>query len=290
MDYTSTALLDKIVRWAAIPEDQPAFGVTDLLKYLNEEMESIVVPKILSLSEDYFIRTYNTTVPATSTTPINLPTRIISGRVNEIKLIPSGGNLDNAINITRTVPHQFGRIRGLTFYFMGNALYINGAEKYSGYTLQIWYNSRPNYIVETSHAALVSSVLNNDVTVVSVPSTWGGTPVVDVIKGTPHFDIMQYDQTSIIAGNVITLTDATGIVAGDYIALAGESPVCNLPYEVQNFLVQCTVVRLLEVIGATDQYKQAIAKYDQMEEQFISLITPRVQSEPKIINNSNGLF
>lgn len=294
MDYTSNGLIDKIERWAAIPADQPAFEREDLVKMINEELESIVIPDIMSCNEDFFVKYADFAIPATDT-PISLPSDMIVGKIREIKILPSNGDITQAVNITRIDYSVIGQIPVNAFYFAGNKLYLNYPQSNTNSILRIWYYSRPNELVLPEFAAEITGIntLTNTVTVDSVPVTWAAGTKVSLINGTPHFDILSNDyEISSIMANDIIMTSAlpTDIKEGDYVALKNESPVVNIPYELQNYLCQAVVVRVLEIIGVDKQFSQALQKMGYMREKLHLLVSPRVRGEPKVINNSMGLF
>lgn len=304
MDYTSSGIIDKIKRWAAIPDGQPAFSDADLLKMVNEEMESVITPLVMKCNEEFFVTHTDYSPPADAFTPIRLPAISVSAKLREVKLVDATApDIDDFINVTRLDIEAFGReLSGFSaFYFEGNDLYITNPAKLSGFKIRVWYYERPNELVKVADSAKIATIDTGTNTVTlttTLPSDYTTSLTYDFIKGSPHFTVYSRG----IACSALTSDDLTSdyqmtlaslpsaLAVGDYVSVTNESPVVNLPYEIQNLLCQSVVVKVLESFGNNAQLQNAVQKYKQMESYAKDMLSPRVVGEQKIINNPYGMF
>ena len=109
---------------------------------------------------------------------------------------------------------------------------------------------------------------------------------VDVLIGTAPFDFRLQDSVIVSrTGPDITLNDVSTIEVGDYVALAGMSPVAQfVPVEATYLLAQLAAQRCLQALGDTEGYKVAAAKIAEMRSHLINLISDRIVGQPKRIS------
>ncbi len=158
-------------------------------------------------------------------------------------------------------------------------------------TLRLFYFGRPNSLVATSAVATISSI---DVTrlivttTATIPSTMTSGVSVDFVDATPGFRSLAIDQatTGTVAGTTVTLSTAlpASVLAGDYVCLAGESPVPQIPVELHPLLAQRVVVKALEAL-APDKMVAAKAICDEMRKSALTLLTPRAEGSARVIVN-----
>ena len=75
---------------------------------------------------------------------------------------------------------------------------------------------------------------------------------------------------------------------GDYVCIAEESPVPNIPTEMHPVLAQLTAVHILEAMGDTEALGNAQRRLDTMTKSVMSLVDDRVELAPKKIRPRNG--
>lgn len=291
MDYTTTALISRVKKDAAIPANQPGYDNTTLLRFLTDKMHTLIVPFIMNINEEYFVEYSDYSITGASDTTFAIPSNAILSRLREVKLYEptSDPNVWTIYNLPRTsIDDLEWKDRG--FYIEGNNVVLVMPENYSGKKLRIYYYYRPNELVETSAAAQVATVTpSTSVTVTSVPSSWGATETVDAIKGTPHFDNIANGITATIASTTLTFsTYPTGIAVGDWISLAGTSPVAQIPYETYPLLCQAAIIKILEAQSDVQGSQMAAATYKEMREHMMYLLSPRVKGEAIKIKNRRG--
>jgi hypothetical protein len=75
---------------------------------------------------------------------------------------------------------------------------------------------------------------------------------------------------------------------GDYMPLAGQTMVPNVPTELHMILAQRVAQRVMEALGDTEGLSNATAKVAEMEDKMSTMMTSRVEGAPrKVVNRSS---
>lgn len=290
MDYTSVGLINRITRVGGIPEQQPEFDTDDLLDYINEEVRSVIVPWMLSVNEDFFVRMELFTIPASVTDGIRLPRRVTGARIREIKLYNGTTETSNSLmtDLPRMDIDDLGKFPGDGWYFKGSRLYFNDPSCIgTGEKLAIWYYVRPSELVRETECAKISAIdtTTKTVTCVTVPADFTTSLTYDIIQGTPHFETMAFDQTAatIVSNEISFASLPTDLAVGDYIAKAEETPVVNLPLEIQDLLAYGVALKIASSNGSPQTLQQIASVYQQMQSSAVRLLSPRVDGEARVI-------
>jgi hypothetical protein len=118
--------------------------------------------------------------------------------------------------------------------------------------------------------------------------------VVDFVKGTSGNSTLAMDKTiSSVASTVITFAAnavPSTLAAGDYITMAGTSPVLQLPNECYPLVETRVAQRILFAGGDFDGAKMLDDAVKEEEKNLKMLLEPRIQGEPTIILNRSGLL
>ena len=113
--------------------------------------------------------------------------------------------------------------------------------------------------------------------------------IVDLQQSQPQFDVLGPCEITAINGLDITLDgDVTLLDVGDYLCPEDQSCIPQIPVEFQQLLAQRVVCKIYELQGYLDKLKAAKEIQKEMEDALTALITPRMQSSPKVINPSWG--
>jgi hypothetical protein len=88
---------------------------------------------------------------------------------------------------------------------------------------------------------------------------------------------------------VLTFTNALpdGLVVGDYVALAGQTPICQAPLELHDILAFRACVKHLTSRG-DPKLAGMIEDLKAMRDDALSLLQPRVQGSAKVLINPNA--
>lgn len=189
--------------------------------------------------------------------------------IGDTILIDNGLNQDNS-DTTFTIvasspgPNQFviGSNSIATATNLTNAINSNGTYTATNGTPTTNVVTLTYFIVQLSitPSNSVSMIVPNTQTIFSnaIPSTFTNNTFYDVLQTKPGHRIINYDILvggNAISGNTITLPPNTlpyTTLIGDYICLANECIIPQLPPELHNILAERTCARVLSALGDTE--------------------------------------
>lgn len=296
MSYTTTELIASIKSRGLIPSSQSTYQSADFLRLATEELQSHIVKLVQSAREEYFITEQDIDIVAGKAS-YPIPKRAIGGALRDVQWVQgeSVQSLDR-IELDDLSPYRnsgLSEYRGSGFSLKNNSVVIVPTPKSSQGKLRLVYAIRPSRLVEASACGLIESInsSSNQVTVTSLPITFATTKPVDIVKAEPGFECLSFEQTLVgISGTTLEFSALPDELAvGDYVCLAGESPVPQIPVELHPLLSQRVLVKVLEGLGDRQGLEAARAELKELQATCLSLITPRVHGEPKRAINTRKL-
>lgn len=294
MAYTTTELLASLKRRALIPTSQSTYAVADFLALADDEIQSRVVPLVLSAREEYYDYDSDSTLSA-STTTYAIPSRAVGGKLRNVAVLDSAGAA--LYNPPRIQPEQLPLVSSVAtcFYVKGNSIVFPNAPT-QGSTLRLTHYIRPNRLVATSAAARITAI-NTGTKVLtlssSIPSTFTTSVTYDLIQAQPGFSHLGIDlAVSAASGTSMTFsaTLPTNLVVGDWVALAQESPIPQIPADLHPLLAQGVACRVLEGLGDREGLEAATAELTRMEKSALLLVDDRTEGSPQRVVNRNSVF
>lgn len=306
-DFTSDSLINDIKRRTFMPVSQITYSDEDILEFADEEIQIGIVPLLMSVREDYLVSYKEDTVLAgTSSYPMHK--RAIVQKLKDVTVLDINGDANNPIetSLPRIQSDQaVSRVNNYPgFYLRNNKVFLQNPDNYTGQKLRQYYFLRPSKLVKSIQSAKITRIpssggaptLNaNQVQVSLIPTDYGTAAIfdrtVDITRGAPGFEILTMDTTASFNINtlVVTFTDLTvlpdGIEEGDFVCLAGESVVAQIPVEMYPILAQRVAVKILEGAGDSNNLQLSQGKLKEMEKSVLGLLSNRVEGEPqKIVN------
>lgn len=270
-----------------LPPAEESAGDAKLLALFNREQRLYLTKLLLSARESYQTATIDIPVVA-GTTRYRLPTRAVGAKLKQLEMLDSGGEpvLLHPFPDERRTERDSVTGPG-NYYLMGNTIVLFGTPT-SGGTLRATYFRRMNELVDAAEAAEVASfnAVAKTITLVSAPSDWSGTQTYDLIQASPHFDSLAVDQSASLSTLTLTFADdlPEDLAEGDYVALAGETPICQAPLELHDLLAQRVAYMWLKGKGdPRAPFEKEVL--EDMENDALSLISPRVEGSPKPLLN-----
>lgn len=290
MAWTTTDLVASVKRRTGMPAAQATYTDAEILAIASEEFLSFVVPLVIAQKEDYFLS--HVEVPLeVGADSYEIPARAVGAKLREVLILDADRN---PINVPRI---DTGNAVGADFGFLtdGDALTFMHDEPDLtdiGATLRISFYGRPNSLISTSDAAVISAVGASTATIASAPSSWSAPTSFDVIRSVPPFAPVALDIAGGLSGTTWTPTRGmpTNISAGDYLCRAGESPVPQLAPEIHPLLAQATAVAILESKGLAQKAAAATSTRDRLAAQVAAMISPRVDGEAITVVNRNSIY
>lgn len=286
--YTTTDFLTSVRQRGSIPTTTNTSNVnstTNLLNLATEELHTRLLPLLMSTRAEFYVAaTPDDQAVTANQASYPMPSRAVGMVLRDVQMIVGTAvhslpeiNSD-AINSTAT-----GSVQG--YYLQHNNVILYPTPAATSGTLRQRYFMRPSRLAATSDCAQISAINSgtNTVTVSSLPSTWAIGTVVDFIAATAPNQCRDIDKaiTGISGTDVTFAALPTGLAVNDWLALAEYTPIPQVPFEFQPVLAQMTVVKALEALGDNDGVKRAINDLNILQQNALTLVTPRNHGEPK---------
>jgi hypothetical protein len=296
--YTVDELIESIKNRITISNTSASgSGDDDIIRFLNEAMEEILMPMIMRVKEEYFVVTEHWPI-LSGQARYRLPTRAIGQKLRDLMLRDNSTN-PNRISLARINRENLSQMDGLAtqtnascFYMEGDYIVLvpNISANPSG-TLEVSYFFRPGELVTSDNFRLITNVdlVNNIVTVATTPTGWDTTKLYDIHGSNSGAEIRFYNlAASVVAANQFTFTTSLNktdlrdsVVIGDYLVLAGTSALPAIPLELQPVLIQAVVCMLAEQQGDAELFQIHSARLKDIIEASTYMIDDRVEGRPQ---------
>ena len=302
---TTSALLKSIKRRTMAPDNQNTFTDQDYIDLLNEEMMIGLIPSILKAKEEYLI--FKEIVPLVADkSKYPIPERALANKTREICYRDSTSKtIGNEYEMTRIAIDD--RYSGLgtsdssgsgfrQFYLLGGDVVIHpGVGSSPAGALAFYYYLRPNTLVKDAAVATITYIdrVLGTISLTAVPTTYTNVSLYDFTKAKSPHNIIDID-IPVVSINVSTKTITLNLdnipvdlEVGDYMPLAGQTIVPNVPTELHMILAQRVAQRVMEALGDTEGLTNASAKVAEMEDKMSTMMNSRVEGAPrKVVNRS----
>ncbi len=287
---TSSLLVDIRLR-GSFPQADDLFSDNDLLRILDNEMLSQVVPLIVKINEEYFL-TYKDYSITPGTESYRIPRRAIGSSLRDVQKISPSGDVsqmsrlfeENRTSLTNSVSGYFVK---------GNQILLSPIPVNAGDTLRMAYFRRPSKFVLPIECAQITVVdtLNNQLTVASVPTTFANGISLDLVEANTPYDILGLDQTLVsVTGNILTFASLpVDISVGDYVCLSSQSCLPMVPEEIIPLLCQAALCTCLSS-KKDKSVDLEIQKLELLKQSLLSLLAPRIKSDEVKITNDNSVL
>lgn len=303
MSYLTTDLLASVQRYAAIPVSQVTFQNTDIYAFGDDSIRGKIMPLVIKTMEEFYVYPYNFSI-VEGQTKYQVPYRATMASLRSVQIV-SSTDPDTRVNLDKLAIEDLyagisGNVRFLVkkngFYMEGNNVVLYPTPTQDLDILRMNIFIRPNQLVDPSVCAQITSINTGakqlTCATTGVPSTWTTSNLVDLIMANPGFDATAIDQviTNINSG-VITFSNTlpTNVSVGDWVCLAGQSCVTQVPVELLPLLTQYIVIRILSAQRDMNALKAAIDELTVLENNASLLLAPRVQGSAKRIVNARGI-
>ncbi len=310
LNYTNDDLLHSIKLGCMVPISQIALTDEDILFLASEELTSGVLATILKAREDYNVYVEEQAVNNDATYPI--PTRASGSRFRVVFLKDSNNNLYRCSEIAVSqVPlydnyYESGVWDPLFYVQNDKIIFLNHtAASISASYVVFHYYMDPSQLVETDECLTIQSI-NTDTGLIEVderqiPATFEVGSQIDFIQHKPQNVIKKINATVVsVSSNspvgstkfitVDTSDIPSDLEVGDYIALAGETPVPQLVANLRPLLSQATICRILESQGDNDNKVIADRRLKDLIKNASAFIQDRTEGNAKKIVNRNGIL
>lgn len=299
MAITTTRLLSGVKRRISMPASQVLLEDDDILELADDIIKTSIIPLLEGVNQEYFVTSTDISLVA-STSEYDIPYRAVGRALRDLK-IKDSSDTTSVRNLTKVAiedSHLYLQNAVTSaFYFKGDRIRLvpDVASTYAGTdVLEVWYRLPPSRLTGLTNVATVVSATTTVVTVDAVPTGITITTPIDFIQAVSGNRIYAIDKTPTVAtATTLTFTSGdipTALTAGDYIALAGYSPVLNgIPDDAYPYLESLVAKRCLKSIGDFEGSRELDADISDEKKALMSVLEPRIDGEPTIIINRNGL-
>lgn len=286
--YLATQLLQDLKDAGTIPPSD-SNSTTRLLGFINREQRTYLMKLLLEVREEYRVATEDVDIED-GTLRYPIPTRATGANFKMLALVT-----DSRTRILHPIKLEDQERAGLVgaggdFYFENNEVVLT--TQLTG-TLRFHFYKRLNRIVEAEDTGAITAINTGtrQVTIGATPDGWVTTSTAyDFIQGTPHFDTLAGDRYATRASNVLTFAVALPdrLAVGDYVALAGETPICQAPVELHDVLIERALVKYFSAKKDAEAVKLARENLKEMREDALAILAPRATATLPVIRNLDG--
>jgi hypothetical protein len=276
VDYTTTGLIANCKRRGFLPSGS-GLSSSDILQVLTEQLRNYVTSFLKSLREEYIIASLEVDVTAGV---VDAPERAVGAAFRTVKWVMSDGTY---LPLSRIEPEN------------SNNPPSNGADVPAGYTLQgnqlllvpstvtgtaiVSYQQRPGQLVLPSDCGRVTAIDTGTKTLTfsELPSDFVDSELYDIISGRPNFAARQLDASvdSVTSTQMVFTFDLPeGLLVGDYVCIAGETCIPQLPVELHDLVAQAAAAKIASSKGSAraGEIKDALKE---LREELTVLLSPR---------------
>ena len=297
IDYTVDTLVADVKTTASVPAAQPRFSPDGIIAIMTRILQSKIVPMMMSAREEYFVDYQDFRIVQGNTTGYPIPSAAVGMKVRDVVLVNQSGVLNLTslprLSLEQVSGYYFGQVVPFGFYLQGNNVILWPPNQTTpSNTLRMYFLRRTNVLTASANCGQIASVLGNVVTLKDLPPVaWAASETLNAIDNYPGFDTIANDlEIMLIAGQDVTLSDASDLLPGHWLALEGYSPIAQIPVEVQQLLVQATALEILKSLGDTEGYQKLEAEYAQLKNYCMDILTPRADGNPKkCVSAGNGI-
>ncbi len=301
---TGDKMVESVRKRTMVPNDTASFTDDDILDIIDEEMNVQVIDKLLELHGENL--TISVDVPRNESGSYDIPYRAVGNKLRDISLINGERIYElSQISIGELSDYTYGDTSFTNldkFYVQNNKVQMVDQERAYEF-VRIMYYLRPSFLTTSDKAGVVSSITDNGDGTTTIGMSSVGKNFVSGVEydivglKSPNkikaFDLSASALTTGDTGSItFTTSDISSIIAdvnlGDFITLAQETPVPNIPTEMHPLLAQAAAIQILESLGDTEALGNAEKRMVKMTEAVQKLIDDRVELAPKKIKPRHG--
>lgn len=298
--YDVTELINSIKVRCLVPISQITFLEEDLLRFANEEVEMKMVPNIIRVKEEFYIKSEKYPL-SSGAIRFEIPYRAIGSKLRNVQYELS----NTTYPMTRIQPEEVAMVgSGNAFYLENNFVVLPTQNTHLNGFVKLSYYFKPNKLVDKTRVGVITAIDRvgdgtvGSVTIdaISFPDNLSPGTLVDFLQTKPNYRTYSYDitiQTVNPTTNQVflNLTDIPeDLKVADHIASAGECIIPQMPSELHPMLAQAVACRLLEAMGDKENLARANQKLAEMENNLFTLIDQRTEGNPQKVNNRHGIL
>jgi hypothetical protein len=298
---TSDDLVARVRARAQLPVADGRLSVAELLALADDALELSVGREVYDAGDGRWSRTVDIPLVA-GVSDYRLPTRALAGGLDHAWLVSPQGELSDALAyVDRSEIGLWSGERVSAWgpprlTLIGDVARVMPTPSDAGYALRVMYLRRPSRLVPVADCARVTAASGPALTVASVPSAWGVSEVVDVVRGALGGDAIEDDVAVSVSSPTIARTSgafstsgAYAVRIGDYACLAGTSCVVQLPSIAVPYLADLVARDVCIAIGDPEGADRAAALAESRRRELSSVLAERSRTRPRAIPRHSPL-
>lgn len=299
---TTDALVKSVKRRMALPLDQNTFDKQDIIDILNEEMDLQMVSYLLSSNQEYLVNHVEyilAEIPENDARfSFKIPDRAVGNKLRRVCMVNESGT---QTPLTRIEPDKLGFFdylgsNNFSYYVENDMIILLEYSLANATRIRLYYEMSPSELVEDKYGATILSLntTTGEIVVNDIPDNFETGITYDFINANSPNKCVAIDKipTSInTTSNIMNFNPTdfpTDLKVGDYICVANESIVPQIPTELHPMLAQMAAVAILEAQGDEKGIQIAAARLQKMNEGTKDIISNRVEGNNQKINNMNS--
>ncbi len=293
-DFTSIGLIANAKRRGAIPTGS-GLTTSDLLQVLSEQLRTYIPAFLKGIREEYIIAELD--IPVTSEI-VPIPARACGIALRTVSWRLSDGTLGPPL--PRIEPERRGDYAGISatapcgYMFRGNNCVL--LPSVTSGTLVVSYQQRPGQLVLPTDCGVIDSWVNSTTLLIAgtPPDSIAPDVICDIVSHSPNFSMLAMDVTVVSVtpsgpDTLVVLSSAPATaMEGDFLCLAGETPIPQLPYECFDLLAQAATWQIASSTGSTraNALKDALKE---VRDQTTMLLSPRSDGSARVVVSRSRL-
>lgn len=280
MAETTTEILESVKDRASIPDGDPILTDAKLLKWLDDETLSFLVPLLIAKKEQHLIKSSDTVFTA-NLARYRIPERAYGAKLAGVQVVAADGKIrDLAWREPRDVISNTATGKPTEFYVENDEVVVYPTPADATETLRLRHYRRPNALVAASSVTTVVSVTSSTIVLTSAVGFGTTAADYDIIRGKDPHDWVAIDKSATRSSTTLTFSSfnpsSAGVVTGDYVALAKQTCVPNLPRDLVPILCELGALRYARSQGDFEAVQASLQILAMMLGNSSEMLGPRV--------------
>lgn len=295
-------LIRSIKRKAMIPQDQVTFDTDDFLEMINEEIQTTALSHLLTVHEEYLVYFVDVQFQAGQQS-YEIPARAVGNRLRDVHYVDSNGDIireASRVSLEELMDYKYNNDSTYTgqVYIQNNKLVIIGAAPQSLASIRMYFYLSPSEVVRENETGTITSIdtVSGIVTVDNFPTKFSNTTTFDFVSSRNPNNVVSFDVDAVSTDSVtksatFSLDDLpSDLKVGDYLCVAEETPVPQIPSELHPILAQRVAIYCLESLNDTEGITNAQRKLIEGEKATWDLVDNRIEGANQKMNNRHGAY
>ena len=285
------------------PDGQSTFQDDDFVRFINEEFQLKLVPDMISLREDYFLKIALSSIVANQAN-YTMPERAIGNTLKDLFVLDSGNNRFQVQRINPKVIPRTGLSSVYPYQFLISADQVQlhpTPTSTAGY-LQMWYYERPNQLVLSSECGQITAIATDTPiagqTTYTVNADVSSYDSLDFLSGTSPFQLWSIDVTPVSSDATTVVVTSVDVQneggqmlprVGDWICNEQTANIPMIPQDFHPLLAEMAAGRVVQALGHNDKLEAINNNIKEIRLNLFNTLSNRIEQNAEAILNPFGI-